>query len=137
MNMPPATHLSYLLYVDDHQGWQGRWGALTSAPRPAPPSAPGLARASRSPDHPPDLFCPGLNRGQGWHVRESRSCTARRALAVSRASLCAYAGRATAHTHVRRHAMLHATTSGGIMNDAVLVCICKVSARAHTLAALA
>ena len=39
------------------QGWQGRWGALTSAPRPsppgeisaprpAPPSAPGLARVT-------------------------------------------------------------------------------------------
>ena len=42
------------------QGWQGRWGALTSAPRPAPPSkisaprpappsAPGLAWASPPP----------------------------------------------------------------------------------------
>ena len=46
------------------QGWQGRWGALTSAPRPAPPgkisaprptlgaSAPGLAWASPSPVDP-------------------------------------------------------------------------------------
>ena len=32
------------------QGWQGRWGALTSALRPAPPSAPGLARAKVPPD---------------------------------------------------------------------------------------
>ena len=27
-----------------HQGWQGRWGALTSAPRPAPPSEIGAPR---------------------------------------------------------------------------------------------
>ena len=68
-----------------------------SAPRPAPPGAPGLARASRSPVDPPDLFCPGLNRGQGWHSRESRFGAARRARAVSRAcwrvySRCASAG---------------------------------------------
>ena len=47
-----------------------------SAPRPAPRGAPGLARAdgaspgSRSPGHPPGLFCPGLTRGLGWHARE-------------------------------------------------------------------
>ena len=48
-------------------------------PRPAPSGAPGLARAdwtspgSRSPGHPPDLFCPDLIRGLGWHARESRA----------------------------------------------------------------
>ena len=51
-----------------------------SASRPAPRGAPGLARAdrvssgSRSPGHPPGLFCreicPGLTRGLGWHARE-------------------------------------------------------------------
>ena len=57
----------------DQQGWQGLWGELTraqrlapqgeiSAQRPAPPSAPCLAWASRSQGHLPDLFCPELNR---------------------------------------------------------------------------
>ena len=52
------------------QGWQGRWGALTSAPRPAPPgkisaprpappSAPGFARASPSPVDPLTYFDQG------------------------------------------------------------------------------
>ena len=52
------------------QGWQGRWGALTSAPRPAPPgkisaprpappSAPGLARASPPPVDPLTYFAQG------------------------------------------------------------------------------
>ena len=91
------------------QGWQRRWWALTSTPRPipqdeirsqcpAPPSAPGLARASQSPGHQPDLFCLGLIRGLGWHIRESRSWAARRALAVSRAcALCT-----CAHTRTGR-----------------------------------
>ena len=63
------------------QGWQRRSGALNSAPRPAPPSAPGLARAdrakSRPPGHPPDLFCSGLTRGLGWHARESSALPSR------------------------------------------------------------
>ena len=41
---------------NDSLGRQGRWGALTRAPRPAPPGAPGLARASRSPVGLPYLF---------------------------------------------------------------------------------
>ena len=52
------------------QGWQWRWGALTSAPRPAPPgkisaprpappSAPGLARASPPPVDPLTYFAQG------------------------------------------------------------------------------
>ena len=55
-----------------------------SAPRPAPPSAPGLARASRSPVDPPYLSCHDLTR-LGWQVRESRSGTACCACAASRA----------------------------------------------------
>ena len=57
------------------QGGQGRSGLLISASRPASPGAPGLARAdltlpgSRSPGHPPYLFCPGLTRGLGWNGR--------------------------------------------------------------------
>ena len=98
-----------------YQGWQGRWGALVPAPRapgqnqrPAP-RAPERSRSRRlvtqatyfpqSPGHQPDLFCSGQNRGLGWHARESRSGAARRALAVSRASLRAYARRASANTH--------------------------------------
>ena len=56
------------------QGWLERWGALAAlrAPRPRTKSAPRAPRracapASGSPGHPPDLFCPGLTRGQGWH----------------------------------------------------------------------
>ena len=87
-------------------GWPERWGALTSAPRPAPPceiSAPRPAppgeisapcqRTSRaspgwtglclrhdppSPGRPPDLFCPGPTRGLGWHARGSRAGAAGR-----------------------------------------------------------
>ena len=32
---------------------------------------------------------------------------------------------------LRRHVMLHGTTSGWIMNDAMLVCTCRISARAY------
>ena len=57
-----------------------------------------------------------------------------------RAALVQYRVLPCAHTRaalvrmcaLRRHAILHATTSGGIMNDAVLVCIRKMIARAHT-----
>ena len=56
----PPSHQLQNKARQKEQGWQGRWGALTSAPRPvppgkisaprpAPPSAPGLARAPRSP----------------------------------------------------------------------------------------
>ena len=72
------------------QGWQGRWGALTSAPRPAPP---------------------GKNQR-----------TRRTALVRIRA--------------LRRHAVRHATTSSGIMYDAVPLCIRKMSARAYASGAL-
>jgi hypothetical protein len=41
------------------QGWQGRWGALTSAPRPAPPSEIGAPRpAPPSPPESPRLTTP-------------------------------------------------------------------------------
>ena len=35
--------------------------------------------APRSPshDHPPDIFCPSLTRGLGWHARELRAGAAR------------------------------------------------------------
>ena len=103
--------------------------------RPAPPSAPRLAWASRSPGHPPELFCPGLIPGLGWHARESRSGAARHARAVSCA--CARCRARSAHmsaalAHIRaprRHAMRYATTCSGIMNDAVLVCIRKCAYR--------
>ena len=97
---------------DGGQGWQGRLGALTSAPSSAPPgeisalphappSASGLARASpasRPPGPPPDLFCPGLTQRLGWHAREDRvpaPRAARRACAASCActrcrARCAY-----------------------------------------------
>ena len=56
--------------ASSRQVWQGRWGALTSAPRPAPPgkisaprpappSAPGLAWASPSPVDPLTYFAQG------------------------------------------------------------------------------
>ena len=71
----------------DGWGWasSGLAGALggTSAPRPAPPGAPGLSRAdlaspwSRSPGHLPDRCCPGLARGLGWHARESCAAASR------------------------------------------------------------
>ena len=82
---------------DCGQGWQGRSEALSRAPRPAPPteiSAPRPAppgRADRASPrsrvlgHPPDLFCPGPTRGQGWHARELRAGAAPRARDASRA----------------------------------------------------
>ena len=79
------------------QGWQGRWGVLTSAQRPAPPdkisaqrprappvSRRTLARASRPPHRPPGLYCPGLIQGPGWQARESRSLRAPRLRACAR-----------------------------------------------------
>ena len=61
-----------------------------------------------------------------------------------RAALLQYRVPPCAHTRVaqvriwtlRLHAMLHATTSCGIMNDSVLVCIRKMSARACASGAL-
>ena len=55
-----------------------------------------------------------------------------------RAALVQYRVLPCAHTRaalvrirpLRRHVMRHATTSGQIMNDAVLVCIRKMSTRA-------
>ena len=103
--------------------------------RPAPRTLepPGLAAASRSPSHPPDLFC--QTRRLGWHAqaRESRSCAARHARAVSRACARGRARCACAHTRAalarirepRRHAILFSTTYCVIMNDAMLVCIRK------------
>ena len=100
---PAASQLGARL----DQGWQGCWGALTSAPRPAPPSAPGLARASRSPVDPPDLCCPG-------HPRTGLACSrigfrrrAPRAARVQyRVPACGYARRANARARhgTRRHA---------------------------------
>ena len=82
-----------------------------SAPRPAPPGAPGLARAdrawpgSRSPGHPADLLCPGLARGLGWHALDSRAGaahTASRACARGRARCaCAYTRAAPERDAVR------------------------------------
>ena len=61
-----------------------------------------------------------------------------------RATRVQYRVPACAHTRaalvriraLRRHAVRHATTSGGIMYDAVLVCIRKMSARAYASGAL-
>ena len=52
---------------------------------------------------------------------------------------CQYAHTSAALVRIRPlrwHVMLHATTSGWIMDDAVLVCIRKMSARAYTSSAL-
>ena len=68
-----------------------------SCPTPCAPKRPSLACASRPTVDLPDLFCPGQNRGRGWHARESRSCAARHARPVSCACLRAYARRASAH----------------------------------------
>ena len=105
--------------VRENQARQGLWVVLTSTPRPAPPgeisaprpalpseisarrprASPGVtSRAVGDPGHPPDLLCPGLNRGNSWHARESRSGAARSARVVSRARLRAYARHASAHT---------------------------------------
>ena len=89
---------------------------------------------SLSQGHSPGLFCPGLTRGLGWDARESRSGAARSALAVSRAFLRASALVRT--RTLRRHVMQHATTTGWIKNDVVLVCISKMSARANASGAL-
>ena len=68
--------------------WQaGRLGKANEARRAEPPTCLGR------------LFCPGLTRGLGWDARESRSGAALCALAVSRASLRAYAARAVTHIH--------------------------------------
>ena len=79
---PAASQLGARL----DQGWQGCWGALTSAPRPAPPSAPGLARASRSPFDPPDLV--DLVRGQAGML-ENRVPAPRAARVQYRVPACA------------------------------------------------
>ena len=123
---------------EGRQGWQGRWGALTSAPRqgkisaprPAPPSAPGLAWASPSPVDPLTYFA------QGWP--EDRASMLKNCVPALRAALVQYRVLPCAHTRAALvrirplllHAMRHATTSCQIMNDAVLVCICKMSTRA-------
>ena len=75
--------------------------------RPAPPGAPRLARASRSPVDPPDLCCPG-------HPRTGLACSrigfrrrAPRAARVQyRVPACGYARRANARARhgTRRHA---------------------------------
>ena len=107
--------------------------------RPAPPNAPGLAWASRSPGqwgHPPDLFSPGLNRGLQWAgMLENLDPAPRAALLLYRVPPFAHTRAAQVRKRrLRRHAMVHATTSGGIMNDAVLVCIRKTSAlRRHAM----
>ena len=60
----------------------------------------------------------------------------RRARAVSRASLRAYARRASAHTPAAPARDAARDDMGWIMNDAVLVCIGKMSARAYASGAL-
>ena len=50
---------------------------------------------------------------------------------------CAHTRAAPVHIRqLRRHVMLHWTTSGWVMNDAELVCICRISVRAYGSGAL-
>ena len=118
------------------QGWQGRWGALTSAPRPAPrdeistprlapPSAPSLAALAWSSRSPVDLILE-----LGWHPQESRSGAPRHARAVSHAwarrrACCAFAQMLAARVRIHPSRRRYATTCCKIMNDALLMCICK------------
>ena len=68
---------------------------------------------------------------------ENRVPAPRAALVQYRVLPCAHTRAALVRIRaLRRHAMRHATTSGGIMNDAVLVCIRKMSARAYASGAL-
>ena len=146
IEMISCTRTSMSIECRVGRGAWGRWPApraqcppAKSVPRgPAPraPGAQGLARVTipGSQGHSPGLFCPGLTRGLGWDARESRSGAARSALAVSRAFLRASALVRT--RTLRRHVMQHATTTGWIKNDVVLVCISKMSARANASGAL-
>ena len=89
----------------DGQGLQGCLGALMSTPRPtppgkisiqhpAPPSAPGLARAPDRPDPRSGLACSRI----AFRRRARHACSIKCLRAVLRARLRAYARRASAHT---------------------------------------
>ena len=106
------TLISDIIRRPDQQGWQGRWGALTSAqrqgsltkwaPAPSAPSAACLACESRSPGH-----WPILPRRLGWHAQESSSCSAPRATRVQYRVSCS-ARTALAHIcapgkHIYKH----------------------------------
>ena len=68
---------------------------------------------------------------------ENRVLAPRCALLQYRVPPCAHMRPALLRTYtLRRHAMRHATTSGGIKNDAVLVCKSKMRARANASSAL-
>ena len=66
---------------------------------------------SRSPGRPPDLFCPGLTRGLGWHARGSRAPVARMPHRRRRVPARGAARSALPRMRARRlHATQHATT---------------------------
>ena len=109
-------------YVMAQSGLAGALGGADQHPaprapgqnqRPAPraPERPGSRPGFTIPGHPPDIFCPGLTRGQGYHARESRSGAASRVLAY-RVPPCAHTRAAQVRIRtLRLHAMRHATTS--------------------------
>ena len=103
-----------------------------SCPTPCAPKRPSLACASRPTVDLPDLFCPGQNRGRGWHARESRSCAARHARPVSRACLRAYARRASAHT-CAAPARYAARDDIRLDNERCCACVHTKGERAHIL----
>ena len=99
------------------RGTWRRWAA-PRAQRPRTKSAPSAPRpraplASWSQGHQPDLFCPGLTRGLGWHAWESCAGAARHA----RHGACSIAClRAAPHTQSVRVHMLASLAHNAVLN---------------------